>query len=88
MVRAFRQTGAPWIFPPKTPKDRVSILQEAMRKTFADTDFHREYKKIAGDDATPLFPEELENVIRDLPRDTETVELFKKFLGAEPLPSR
>ena len=88
MVRAFRQTGAPWILPPKTPKERVQILQEAMRKTFADPDFHREYKKVTGDDATPLLPEELEKVIRELPRDPEIVELFKKFVGGGPLPSR
>ena len=88
MVRAFRQTGAPWILPPKMPKDRVNILQEAMRKTFADPDFHREYRKLTADDATPLLPEELENVIKDLPRDTEIVELFKNFVGGGPLPSR
>ena len=88
MVRAFRQTGAPWILPPKTPKERVQVLQEAMRKTFADPDFHREYKKVTGDDATPLLPEELEKVIRELPRDPEVVELFKKFVGGGPLPSR
>ena len=88
MVRAFRQTGAPWILPPKTPGDRVNILQEAMRKTFADPEFHKEYRKITADDATPLLPEELENVVRDLPRDMEIVELFKKFVGGGPLPSR
>jgi tripartite-type tricarboxylate transporter receptor subunit TctC len=88
MVRAFRQTGAPWILPPGTPKDRVQILQEAMRKTFADPEFHREYKKIAGDDATPLVPEELEKVIAELPRDPEIVELFKRFVGGGPLPPR
>jgi tripartite-type tricarboxylate transporter receptor subunit TctC len=87
MVRTFRQTGAPWILPPKTPKERVQILQEAMRKTFADPGFHNDYKKLAGDEATPLSPEELEKAIRELPRDAETVELFKKFLGAGPLPA-
>jgi len=59
-----------------------------MRKTFADPDFHREYKKVSGDDATPLLPEELEKVIRELPRDSEVVELFNKFVGEGPLPSR
>jgi tripartite-type tricarboxylate transporter receptor subunit TctC len=88
MVRAFRQTGAPWILPPETPKDRVKILQEAIRKTFADPDFHNEYKKLTSDDATPLLPEELEKVIRDLPRDPVIVEFFKKFVGGGPLPSR
>jgi tripartite-type tricarboxylate transporter receptor subunit TctC len=88
MVRAFRQTGAPWILPPNTPKERVNILQEAMRKTLADPDFHRDYRKVTGDDATPLLPEELEKVISELPRDPEVVELFKKFVGGGPLPSR
>jgi tripartite-type tricarboxylate transporter receptor subunit TctC len=88
MVRAFRQTGAPWIVPPNTPKERVSILQEAMRKTFADPDFHSEYKKLTGDEPTPLLPEELEKVIRELPRNPEVVELFKIFVGGGALPSR
>jgi tripartite-type tricarboxylate transporter receptor subunit TctC len=88
MVRSFRQTGAPWILPPNTPKERVSILQEAMRKTFADPDFHKEYKKLTGDEATPLLPEQLEKVIRELPRDLEVVELFKTFVGGGPLPER
>jgi hypothetical protein len=88
MVRSFRQTGAPWILPPNTAKERAVILQEAMRKTFADPEFHREYRKVAGDEATPLLPEELEQVIRELPRDPETVALFKTFLGGGALPSR
>jgi tripartite-type tricarboxylate transporter receptor subunit TctC len=88
MVRAFRQTGAPLILPPETPKERVKILQEAMRKTFADPDFQKEYQKITGVDATPLLPEELEKVITDLPRDPESVKFFKKFVGGGPLPSR
>ena len=88
MVRAFRQTGAPWILPPNTPKERAETLQEAMRKTFNDPEFQSEYKKITGDDATPLLPEELAKVISELPRDPQVVELFKKFLGGGPLPSR
>jgi hypothetical protein len=88
MVRTFRQTGAPWILPPATPKEQVKILQDAMRKTLADSDFHKEYKKLTGDEATPLLPEELAKVISDLPRDAEVVELFKKFIGGGPLPAR
>jgi tripartite-type tricarboxylate transporter receptor subunit TctC len=88
MVRTFRQTGAPWILPPKTPKERVQMLQEAMRKTFADPAFHSDYRRLTGDEPTPLLPEELEKAIKELPRDAEIVELFKKFLGAGPLPAR
>ena len=74
--------------PPGTPKDRVQILQEAMRKTYRDPEFHKEFKKLAGDDAAPLMPEELEKAIKDMPREPEVTEVFKKLSGADPLPAR
>jgi tripartite-type tricarboxylate transporter receptor subunit TctC len=88
LSRIFRLTGSPYVLPPGTPKDRVDILQEAMRKTFKDSEFHREYKKIVGEDASPLLPEELTKAIQDTPRDAELIELFKTFSGAAPLPAR
>ena len=51
MVRAFRQVGSPYILPPGTPADEVKILREALVKTFNDPSFHKEYKKLTGDDA-------------------------------------
>ena len=48
MSRVFRLTGSPYVLPPGTPKDRVEILQEAMRKALKDADFHREYRKVVG----------------------------------------
>jgi tripartite-type tricarboxylate transporter receptor subunit TctC len=86
MQRAFRVAGAPFILPPNTPKDRVEILQEAFRKTFRDPEFHKEYKKLTGDDPSPLMPEAHEKTIREIPRDAETVELVKQIVGAGPLP--
>jgi len=88
LSRIFRLTGSPYVLPPGTPKDRVDILQDAMRKTFKDSDFHREYRKIVGEDASPLLPEELTRAIQDTPRDAELIELFKIFSGAAPLPAR
>jgi tripartite-type tricarboxylate transporter receptor subunit TctC len=88
LSRIFRLTGSPYVLPPGTPKDRVDILQEAMRKTFKDSEFHREYKKVVGEDASPLLPEELTKAIQDTPRDPELIELFKTFSGAAPLPAR
>jgi len=87
MHRTFQQAGAPFVLPPGTPKDRVEILQEAMRRTFKDPEFHKEYKKM-GDDSAPLMPESLEKVIKDLPREPEVVDLFKQLFGAGPLPPR
>lgn len=88
MFRAFRLAGQNFFLPPGTPKERVQILQDAMRKTFADTEFFREYQKLAGEPPSPLMPEVLEKVIKELPRDNEVIELFKKLAGAEPLPAR
>jgi len=86
--RAFRLTGSPYILPPGTPRDRVEILQEALRKTFKDPEFHKEFKKLTGDDPTPLMPEAHEQAIRDIPRDSEIVGLFKTIAGSDPLPAR
>jgi tripartite-type tricarboxylate transporter receptor subunit TctC len=88
LARTLRLTGSPYILPPGTPKDRVEILQEAARKTFKDSDFHREYRKVVGDDASPMLPEELTKVIQDTPRNAELIEWFKTFSGPAPLPSR
>ena len=88
MSRVFRLTGSPYVLPPGTPKDRVEVLQEAMRKALKDADFHREYRKVVGEDADPLMPEELAKAIRDAPRDAELIEMFKTLSGPAPLPAR
>jgi len=88
MLRAFRQVGSPYILPPGTPGEQVKILREAVVRTFNDPGFHAEYKKLVGDEPTPLMPDEMERAIRELPRDREIVELFKKIAGGGPLPPR
>ena len=88
MFRNFSLTGSPFILPPATPKDRVEIIKEALRKSFKDPAFFQEYRKLVGDDPSPLTPQENEKAIRDLPRDAESVELYKKFVGPGPLPPR
>jgi tripartite-type tricarboxylate transporter receptor subunit TctC len=88
LERAFRLAGQPIFLPPGTPKEQVQIMREAMRKTFRDPDYYKEYQKLAGVEAEPLMPEEIEEVIRDLPRDPEIIDLFKKIAGSEALPPR
>jgi tripartite-type tricarboxylate transporter receptor subunit TctC len=88
MWRVFRLVGSPYVLPPGTPRERVDILQEAMRKALKDPDFHREFQKLVGDEVEPLMPEELTKTIRDVPRDPEVVDLLKSFSGAGPLPPR
>jgi tripartite-type tricarboxylate transporter receptor subunit TctC len=88
MFRSFRLSGQSFFLPPETPKDKVEILQEAMRKTLADPEFFKEFRKLTGDDPTPLMPETLHKAIRDMPRDADVVELFNKLAGPGPLPTR
>lgn len=88
MLRAFRMMGAAYFLPPGTPKDRVEVLKTAMRQALRDPLFHKEYKKLSGDDATPVMPEDCEKILAELPRDKEPVELFKRFVGTAPLPAR
>ena len=88
MIRTFRQIGTPSILPPGTPREPVKILREAMAKMFNDPDFHKDYKKLVGEEPTPLLGEEMERAIKELPRDPETIDLFKKLNAAGPLPAR
>jgi hypothetical protein len=89
MMRAFRSIGTALLLPPSTPKDRVEILKAAVRRTHTDPAFINEYRKLTGgDEPTPLMPDEQAKVVREIPRDAETIELFKKFAGTGPLPSR
>jgi tripartite-type tricarboxylate transporter receptor subunit TctC len=86
--RVFRLVGSPYILPPGTPKERVEILQDAMRKALKDPEFHREFQKLVGDEVEPMMPEELAKAIRETPRDAEVIELLKTLAGAGPLPPR
>ena len=88
MWRGFRTVTSPFVLPPGTPKNRVEILQEAIRKVFKDPEFRAEFKKLVTDNASPLMPEELTKVIQETPRDPEIIELLKKLSGVDPLPSR
>jgi tripartite-type tricarboxylate transporter receptor subunit TctC len=88
LTRSFRIAGTPFVVPPGTPKDRVAMLQEGFRKTYQDPEFFKEYKRMTGDEPTPLLPEAHEKAVREIPRDPEVIEVFKKLVGAGPLPPR
>lgn len=88
MFRNFRLTGSPFFAPPGTPKERIEILKQAMVRTYKDPEFAKEYKKVVGDDPSPLLPDDNERAVRELPRDPETIALFNKLAGPGPLPPR
>jgi hypothetical protein len=88
LYRDLQTVAFPLVFSPGTPRDRVQILQESLRKTFADPQFHQEYQKRTGEEPTPLAPEAFEKLVADLPRDAEVIKLFRTIAGPDPLPTR
>ena len=88
LFRGARGTGQPFVFPPATPAERVKILREAMRKAFADPEYVKSYEKLTSEPAMPMAPEEFEKQLREIPREPEIIDLFKKLSGPGPLPKR
>lgn len=76
----------PFVLPPGTPNERVELIQAAFRKTFQDQEFFRDYKKMTGDEPTPLLPENHDKAIREIPLDREVIDLFKKLVSAGLFP--
>jgi len=88
LFRGARDTGQPFVLPPGTPAEPVKILREAMRKAFADPEYVKAYEKLTSEPAMPLAPEDFEKQLRELPREAELIDLFKKLSGPGPLPKR
>jgi tripartite-type tricarboxylate transporter receptor subunit TctC len=88
LFRAFLYPRWPYIVPPATPKDIVAVLRGATTKALRDPEFQAEFKKMMTTDPTPLTGEEMEIAIRNLPRDAETIALYKKMADQGPLPAR
>jgi tripartite-type tricarboxylate transporter receptor subunit TctC len=88
MFRNLRLTGSPFFAPPRTPPERLEILKQAMSKSLSDPEFYKEHKKLLSEEPTPLLPDENRKAIGELPRDAETIALFKLLAGPAPLPAR
>jgi tripartite-type tricarboxylate transporter receptor subunit TctC len=81
-------TGSTLVLPPGTPAEPAAMLQDAMRKTFNDPAFLEVYRKTVGEEASPVMSDELQRLIKEVPRETEVVALFNRIAGPEPLPDR
>jgi tripartite-type tricarboxylate transporter receptor subunit TctC len=88
VFRSFQYLRWPYVVPPGTPAEIVKILRTATAKAFADPEFAKEFKKLMGSDPSPLTGEEMENALRELPRDPGTLDLYKKMTEHGPLPAR
>jgi tripartite-type tricarboxylate transporter receptor subunit TctC len=88
LYRAFDYPRWPYILAPGTPKELVSILREAMAKSFKDPGFAKEFKKLTGVDPSPITAETIEAAIKAVPRDPETIALYKHLADPGPMPPR
>jgi tripartite-type tricarboxylate transporter receptor subunit TctC len=88
LLRAFQVPRWPHHLSPGTPPELVKILRQAMVKTFADPSFQQEFKKLMGREPTPLTGEEVQKLVKELPRDPEVIGLYKTLAEHEPLPPR
>ena len=88
LYRATQSVSHPIVLPPGTPKERVQILQEAVRKAFEDPQFYKEYEKLTGEEPRPLTPEAIKEQIKDMSAEPEIVDLLKRIGGPDALPPR
>jgi tripartite-type tricarboxylate transporter receptor subunit TctC len=88
LFRGLRVFGTPYLLPPGTPHEPVRILQEAFRKTFNDPAFTKEFSKLTGEDPHPLAADAIQKALKELPREPETISLYKEIAGLKPLPPR
>jgi tripartite-type tricarboxylate transporter receptor subunit TctC len=88
LYRATQSASHPVVLPPKTPKEPVLILREAMAKTFEDRQFLKEYEKLTGEAPRPVRGEILEREIKAIAGQREIGELLKRIGGPDALPPR
>jgi tripartite-type tricarboxylate transporter receptor subunit TctC len=88
LYRAFHYPRWPYFLPPGTPKELVNVLREAMAKSFKDPGFAKEFRKLTGVDPSPITSEAIEAAIKELPRDPETIALYKQIADHGPMPAR
>jgi hypothetical protein len=88
LYRATQSASHPIVLPPKTPKEPVQILREAIGKTFDDPQFLKEYEKLTGEEPRPVKGEVLEREIKAIAGQRDISDLLKRIGGPDALPAR
>jgi hypothetical protein len=88
MFAAFGRFSQAFVLPPGTTAERVMILRNAFTKSWNDPQFHENWKRMTRADASPLISEQLEKLVKAIPRDPEDAKLYNLIAGADPLPRR
>jgi tripartite-type tricarboxylate transporter receptor subunit TctC len=83
---ATRPTGAPYFAPKGIPGPALKALREGFNKMFTDPQFAKEYERLTGEPPDPMAGEEIDEVLRQMPKDPRVAEIYKQLIGAGPLP--
>ena len=88
MYVSFMQFLQAFVLPPNTPPERVKTLKDAFAKVWKDKEFHENWRTMTKGEPSPLMPEELESMVRAIPREPQDVKLYNLISGEGPLPKR
>ena len=88
LYRATQSASHPIVLPPKTPRETVQVLREAVGKTFEDPQFLKEYEKLTGEESRPVKGEILEREIKAIAGQREIGDLLKRIGAPDALPAR
>jgi tripartite-type tricarboxylate transporter receptor subunit TctC len=79
--------GSSVFFAPQgMPEAALRALKEAFNKVWNDPQFPEEYQRLTGEPPDPITGEEIEQVLRQIPKDPKVIEVYKQIIGAGPLP--
>jgi tripartite-type tricarboxylate transporter receptor subunit TctC len=84
---ATRPTGSPYFVPKGIPEPALKILRESFNRMLNDPQFAREFERLTSEEADPMTGEQIENVLREMPKDPRIAEVYKQLIGAGPLPA-
>ena len=68
------------------PETAIKELKEAFSKVWKDPEFLKDYELITRQKADPMTGEDYTKIIRERPRDQDTMRLYKQITGGGPLP--
>ena len=84
---ATRPTGAPYFAPKGIPEPALKALRDGFNRMFHDPQFAKEYGRLAAEETDPMTGEDIEEVLRQMPKDPKIAEIYKQLIGAGPLPA-
>ena len=88
MYVSFMQFLQAFVLPPGVPMERVKVLKDAFGRMWKDAEFHENWKKMTTGEASPLPADELEAMVKAIPRDPQDLKLYNLLSGGGPLPKR